>query len=70
MKAMIYALGLMLLGIMAGLLIQVTVGVALIAVGAGFLLYSLIGVVDTDTSHRQEELDSRADELRRQHTLF
>ena len=70
MKAMVYALGTMLLGVMAGLLIHVAVGVALIAVGAGFLLYSLIGVVDTETSHRQEELDSRTDELRRQRTLF
>jgi len=70
MRAMVYGLGLMLLGVIAGLLVQIMVGIAIIAVGAGFLLYSLMEVVDTDTAHRQEELDARTDSVRRQHTLF
>lgn len=70
MKAMTYGLGLMLAGIVVGLSFGMVAGSALIAIGTGLLLVSLIGVVDTDISHRQEELDGRADDVRRERTLF
>jgi hypothetical protein len=42
-------------------------GEVLMVAGASGILYSMIRVVEADTSPRQDEMDARADEIRRRH---